>query len=158
MVQFAVLLVSVVCILFSTYDLCNGARQSTPELPGYLDELIKAILPDIRATFLAFFKAIASLIGFVGLLSYFIFRKWLKERRIRDNVIIDNQEILVKNQNQTYKMVHAIHHIMMTCDGCSDAVVKYGKRKEDLKVLDSEDMGSPDPLKDQPEILFTELN
>ena len=104
--------------------------------PDWVEHL-PTLMPLFHGVIWLVVKIIGGLALVIWSLVYMIFRKWRKESRDDRRAVRQDIATLIHRQN-------LMLGIMEECDGCSVAAVKYGKRKDDFKVLDGENLQGPD--------------
>lgn len=138
-------LACVLCFFSAVADLSIG-EDTHPD--PFMRALLPYIMPAIKATAWAVLKGIGSLIAVIFFLCLYIARRWKKESSKKHDLLVEHQAQQMHIITTMHKHILNMHGIMMECDGCSTAAIKYGKRKTDLKVLDSEDLKTPGILKE----------
>ena len=108
-------------LTFCIYGTANGITQNPPlDWIAHFD----AIMPGLISAIKMVGWVVGSLLSLIGLLIGFIGRSYLNRQEKRHNDQI-RHNVYVNGKLET------IHDVMLSCDGCRDSAMKYGKRKDD---------------------------
>ena len=108
-------------LTFCIYGTANGITQNPPlDWVSHFDAMLPGLIGAIKMVG----WTIGSLLSLIGLLVGFIGRAYLgrQEKRHSDQI---RHNVYVNDKLDT------IHDVMLSCDGCRDSAIKYGRRKED---------------------------
>lgn len=126
MIMFLVLFVT------GSVELCSGADVAKkPDWIEHMPTLLPLLQLLMWSSLKLFIWVTGSLMSIIGMLLWWIGKRWMAKRQKDQMIIMANQEIILGK-------INVLHDIMMECDGCSSAASALAKKTQNMEIIDAE--------------------